>query len=103
MKVKVTKSSFKVEEVTVREPTVEDLIKAERIAGGLDKEGNTFEFLCALISLVAEFDGKKLPYDEVRRLPASVFLELAPHLSEIMPSAISQNLQSSLAERQTAP
>jgi len=103
MRVKIEKNPFKVKEVIVREPTVEDLIKAERIAGGLEDKGNSFEFLCALISLVAEFDGKRLPYDEVKKLPASVFLELAPHLSEIMPSETLQNLQSSLAEQQTAP
>ena len=103
MKVKVEKIPFKVEEVTIREPTVKDLVKAEQIVGGLEKGGTSFDFLCALISLVAEFDGKKLPYDEVKKLPASVFLELAPHLSEIMPSETLQNLQSSLAEQQTAP
>jgi hypothetical protein len=103
MKVKVEKCNFKVDEVTIREPTVEDLIKAEKIAGGLDKEGNQFEFLCALISLIAEFDGRKLPYDEVKKLPMSVFLELSPHLSEIMPSEALQNLQSLSQEQQTAP
>jgi len=101
MKVKVEKRQAEFNEVVIREPTVEDLIKAEKIAGGVG-EDNSFEFLCALISLVAEFDGKKLPYDEVKKLPVSVFLELAPHLSEIMPSEALQGLPSSSQEKQEA-
>ena len=73
MKVKVEKRKVDFQEVIVHEPTVEDMLKAEKMSGG----DRGLEFAVALVSLITEFDGQKLTPEEVRKLPASVFLALS--------------------------
>lgn len=58
--------------VEIREPTVDDLIKAERLAEG--QAG--VAFAVALLSVIAEFDGEKLPPEDIRKLKLSDFLYL---------------------------
>lgn len=64
------------ESVEISEPTVDDLLKAERIAG--KSEG--LEFMLVLLSQVGTFDGKALPPEELRRLSGKDFLDISMEL-----------------------
>mgnify|MGYP000870775113 CR=1 FL=1 len=64
------KPSLKVKEVEIRQPLVDDLLKAERIAGKADG----IAFMLALLSQVGTFDGKSLPPEELERLSSKDFL-----------------------------
>lgn len=81
MKITIEKSAGKrkVKEVKVNEATVQDIIDASRIAGGMN-EG--MSFMAALVAQICTFDGEQLTYEDVRTLPASIFLELSAHLAE---------------------
>ncbi len=54
-----------------------DLVEAEMLAGG--SEG--IAFAVALISRIATFDGKTLPYEEVLKLPASFLSQILSSFS----------------------
>jgi len=69
VKVSVKKRKVDYKEIVINEPTVEDMVKAEKMSGG----DRGFEFAVCLLSLIAEFDGQKLPPEEIKKLPASVF------------------------------
>lgn len=68
---KITKKenpeTLKFEEVELTEALTGDLIRAERITG----KAEGIEYLAAVISQVAVFDGKKLPPEELYGLSAT--------------------------------
>lgn len=66
-------------EVTMREPLVEDLIMAERIAGKVEGVA----FTSALLSQIVTFDGEELPPEEIRRLSSKDFLILSAELDSL--------------------
>lgn len=88
-KVESGKASLKVEEVEIRQPLVDDLLKAERIAGKADG----LAFMLALLSQVGMFDGKALPPEELERLSSKDFLEISKDLelsgTQTLPSELS--------------
>jgi len=85
-------------EIEVREPLVEDLVKAEVLAGSA--EG--LNFAIALISLITTFDGKKLGPEEIKRLPMSFFLKLSQALSQIGLEELAKQLSSSQEKEASA-
>ena len=62
--------------VELRDPIVDDLLKAERIAG----KAEGLEFTLVLLSQVGTFDGKALPPEELRRLSSKDFLDISMEL-----------------------
>lgn len=78
-KVKGAEKPLQIKEVSMREPLVEDLIMAERIAGKVDG----VEFTAALLSQIATFDGQPLPPEELRRLSSKDFLTLSGELDRL--------------------
>lgn len=70
---KIESKPFKPETVEIREPLVEDMIKAERIVG----KATGIEFINAILSQVCTFDGKPQPPEEVQRLSSNDFLTLS--------------------------
>jgi len=72
-KVEGNKKSLKVDVAEVRQPLVDDLLKAERVAGKADG----LAFMLALLSSVGTFDGKALPPEELERLSSADFLKLS--------------------------
>lgn len=75
-KVENGKPPLKVEEVEIRQPLVDDLLKAERIAG----KAEGLAFMLALLSQVGLFDGKPLPPEELERLSSKDFLDISKEL-----------------------
>ncbi|WP_298438071.1 hypothetical protein [Geobacter sp.] len=75
-KVAGARKPLEVEEVEIRESLVEDLVTAERIVG--KTEG--FEFILAVLSQVALFDGQPQPVEELRRLSSKDFLAISKEL-----------------------
>ena len=76
---KITKTESKTlaaSEIELRDPTVDDLLKAERIAG----KAEGIEFMLAVLSQVALFDGQPQPPEELRRLSSKDFLAIAKEL-----------------------
>jgi len=63
-------------EVEFREPTVADMLQAERLAG----KGEGIEYLVALVSLVATFDGRQLVPEDLRRMSLPDFLQLSQEI-----------------------
>lgn len=59
--------------IEVREPLVEDLIAAERIAG----TDTGIKFAIAVLSRVATFDGKQLVPEDIEKLRVKDFFALA--------------------------
>ncbi len=84
-------------EVEVREPLVEDLIKAERLAGSAEGMG----FALALVSLITTFDGQHLDIDDIKKLPMGFFLKLSQALNQIGLEELARQLSSS-QERQAS-
>lgn len=86
MEIKINKGKAKggIKEVVVNEITVQSMVDASRMAATSDGPA----FMAALLSQVCVFDGKQLTYEEVKDLPASVFLELLAALatSGMLPS-----------------
>ena len=64
------------ETVELKDPIVDDLLKAERIAG----KAEGLEFTLVLLSQVGTFDGKALPPEELRRLSSKDFLDISLEL-----------------------
>ncbi len=77
---KITKKSkpdvLVVENVEIVEPTVEELIQAERISG----KSTGFEFLAAVLSQTGTFDGKPRVPEDLKRLSSKDFLTLVGEL-----------------------
>jgi len=82
---------FRPNDVTVREPLVEDMIVAERISG----KTQGFEFLAALMSQTATFDGVRVPIEDVRRLSSTDFLSIAAELDIADVTALPSELSTS--------
>ena len=95
MRVTVRKKSANYKEIVINEPTVEDMIKAEKMSDG-DKG---FEFAVCLLSLIAEFDGQKLPPEEIKKLPASVFLEVSRGFMELGLTGLGEQLSTSQSQQ----
>jgi hypothetical protein len=74
--VKKGSKTLKVDKVELREAIVDDLLKAERIVG--KTEG--FEFILAVLSQVALFDGQPQPVEELLRLSSKDFLTISKEL-----------------------
>ena len=91
MKVTVRRKRASYREIVVNEPTVEDMLKAERMSDG----DRGFEFAVCLLSVIAEFDGQKLPPEEVKKLPASVFLEISRSFTELGLTGLGEQLSTS--------
>lgn len=74
MKIKKKKVEYlSYNEVEIREPLVEDLIQAERIAG----TDQGMKYALAVLSQVATFDGKKLLPEDLQKLRVRDFFGLA--------------------------
>lgn len=87
MKITKVESNFlQFKEVEVREATVGDLIQAQRVTG----KAEGVEFVAALLSQVATFDGKKLPAEELHKLSATNMVELG---NAVAPSAVDGDKQ----------
>jgi len=91
MRVTVRKRNADYKEIVINEPTVEDLVKAEKMSSG----DRGFEFAVCLLSLIAEFDGQKLPPEEIKKLPASVFLEISRSFMELGLTGLGEQLSTS--------
>ena len=65
------------EAVELREPLVDDFLKAERIAGSTDGIG----FVVCMLSQTGTFDGKKLPPEGLHGMSGDDFLELSNTLN----------------------
>jgi hypothetical protein len=63
-------SAFK--KVEMREPTVKDMIEAQRTSGAV--EGAAYE--AALLSQICTFDGKLLPMEDVAKISMDDFFSL---------------------------
>lgn len=74
-RVVVTRRTEDYQAVEMREPVVEDLIACEKLT-----RDKGFEFMCALVSQIATFDGRRLPMEDVKRLPVTLFFELSQGL-----------------------
>ncbi|NTU68926.1 MAG: phage tail assembly protein [Chlorobiaceae bacterium] len=71
------------EEVELRTPITDDLIKAKRIAG----EDTGLEFMVAVLSQIGTFDGAKLPPEELRKMSAADLVELGNALAPMLAEA----------------
>lgn len=89
--VKKESDYIKFEQVEIREPLVDDLVKAERIAGG----DSGVRFALAVLSQIAEFDGKRLTPEDLVKLRASDFLSIAKHMERIGLEELAEQLSSS--------
>ncbi len=73
MKIEIKKAEKpKFDKIEIKEPTVQDYINAERIAG--NERG--FWFSVCLISQIVTFDGKKLPPEDIAEFPVDVFTRI---------------------------
>ncbi|WP_456459712.1 phage tail assembly protein [Desulfurobacterium sp.] len=95
MKITVKKRSADYKEIVINEPTVENMIKAEKMSDG----DRGFEFAVCLLSLIAEFDGQKLPPEEIKKLPASVFLEISRSFMELGLTGLGEQLSTSQSQQ----
>jgi len=91
MRVTVKRRKVNYKEIVVNEPTVEDMVKAEKMSDG----DRGFEFAVCLLSLIAEFDGQRLPPEEIKKLPASVFLEISRSFMELGLAGLGEQLSTS--------
>jgi len=96
--VKKESKTLKVQKVELREATVEDLLKAERIAGKTDG----FEFMLAVLSQVALFDGQPQPAEELRRLSSKDFLAISKELELADVETLPKELSTSSAKESSA-
>ena len=91
MKITVKRRKADYKEIVLNEPTVEDMIKAEKMSDG----DRGFEFAVCLLSIIAEFDDQKLPPEEIKKLPASVFLEISRGFMELGLTGLGEQLSTS--------
>lgn len=66
-------------EVEIREPLVEDMLAAERIAG----TDQGMRYAMAVLSQIAVFDGKRLPAEELQKISVKDFFGLARELGDL--------------------
>jgi len=92
--VKKTEKPLVFKNVEAREALVEDLLTAHRVSG--EMEGPAFN--CALTASICTFDGKKLTFEELQKMPSADFLELQLELTS-QGALGSQELLSSLLEK----
>lgn len=64
---------LKFENVDIRKPSAEDFIRAEKIAG----KNQGFEFVLALMSIIATFDGEKKVFEDLKKLSFDDFFLLS--------------------------
>lgn len=83
--------SFSFKEVEIREPLVEDLIQAERIAG----TGEGIKYALAILSQIATFDGKILPPEDLKKLKVKDFFGLAKEIENFGLEELAKELLSS--------
>ncbi len=76
--VKKQENPLRFENIEAREALVEDMLAAQRISG--ESEGIGFNM--ALTAEICLFDGKKLTYEDVRKITASDFLSLQLELAD---------------------
>ncbi len=96
MKVTVKKNekSLKFKEIDAREAVVEDMLNAQRASGEVEGVG----FNMAVVAEICTFDGKKLTMEDLRKMPATDFLQLQTEL--MLGGAMgSEELLSSLQEK----
>ena len=96
MKVTVKKNekSLKFKDVEAREAVVEDMLNAQRASGEVEGVG----FNMAIVAEICTFDGKKLTMEDLRKMPATDFLQLQTEL--MLGGAMgSEELLSSLQEK----
>lgn len=99
MKIKKKKSEFlSFEGVEIREPLVEDLIVAERIAG----TDQGIKYALAVLSQIATFDGKALLPEDLKRLKAKDFFELAKAIEGFGMEELAKELLSSQGKEDSA-
>lgn len=79
MKVTVNKAEnpLSFENIEAREALVEDMLNAQRASG--ESEGVGFNM--ALAAEICTFDGKKLTFEDIRKMKATDFLSLQLELS----------------------
>ncbi len=86
MKITIAKPAAEsaIKEVKINPMTVQDIIDASRLSGGMEGAA----FMAALLAQICEFDGKKKVYEDVMELPSAVFFKLAEALvkSGVLPS-----------------
>jgi len=95
MRVTVKRRKVDYKEIVINEPTVEDMVKAEKMSDG----DRGFEFAVCLLSLIAEFDGQRLPPEEIKKLPASVFLEISRSFTELGLTGLGEQLSTSQSQQ----
>lgn len=92
MKVKKKETEFlQFELVEIREPLVEDLIYAERVAGTTDG----VKFALAVLARIATFDGKQLVPEELTKLRTRDFFALVKHIEAFGLEELAKELLSS--------
>ena len=89
---KRTAPSFK--RIEIEEPTVQDIARAEMLTGRT--EG--IDFIVALISQIATFDGRKIEYEELRNYPLSFFSQIISSVSEELTQVFQSQPLSSVSE-----
>lgn len=96
-KVEGERKPLEINEAKMRDVIVEDMIAAERIAG----KPQGFDFLLAVISQVATFDGKTLVPEDLAGLKGKDFLDLAEELG-LMDAETLQNELSTLSGKESS-
>ncbi|MDR1756095.1 MAG: hypothetical protein LBR65_03920 [Culturomica sp.] len=100
MKITVAKKTqgTAIKEVKINPVTVQDIIDASRLSGGMEGAA----FMAALLSQICEFDGEKKTYEDVTGLAAAVFFDLSAALvtSGVLPS---EGALSTLSGKDTSP
>jgi len=92
MKIKKKETEYLTfKEIELREPLVEDLIYAERIAG--TNEG--IKFALAVLSRIATFDGKQLVPEELQKLRVKDFFQLSKSIEAFGLEELAKELLSS--------
>jgi len=94
IEVKKTEGVLHFEKVEVRTAEVQDIINAQRSTGATEGAAYT----TALMAEICTFDGKKLTYEDLRRMSMADFLDLQ---TELMLSGVigSEELYSHLFEK----
>lgn len=85
-------------DIEIREPLVEDLIMAERIAG----TDTGIKFALAVLSRIATFDGKQLVYEDLQRLRVKDFFALAKTVEGFGLEELAKELLSSQEKQDSA-
>jgi len=93
MKIEIKKKkSASFTKVELAEPTVGDLVNAERIAGKID----SLDGVLALLATIGTFDSKKLTIEELKGISTKDFFELSNALKDTGMGELAEQLSSSL-------